>query len=91
MHGNVWEWCRDVLDEDAYKRRADGIENPQTEAKDESSRGAADRVVRGGSWIFGAGFARSAARAAIHPGVRGRALGFRVCLFPGPSESQGTE
>ena len=27
-HGNVWEWCWDVWDADAYKARVDGVTDP---------------------------------------------------------------
>src|SRR5436190_2317362 len=39
MHGNVWEWCRDV-----YDGRLRGGINP------EATQGACARVFRGGSW-----------------------------------------
>ncbi len=40
--GNLWEWCEDVYDSDAYKRYAKGDFSAPT------SRGS--RCLRGGSW-----------------------------------------
>ena len=42
--------------------------------------GAARRVVRGGSWIDCACWARSARRAEAPPGYYYQDLGFRLCL-----------
>jgi len=85
MHGNVWEWCRDVWSEDAYPHRAEGrIEIVEAGAPvdqtDERSR-----VFRGGSWDIHPDFGRSAVRPGLHPGYAYLYLGFRVGLFPGPS------
>ncbi len=42
--GNVWEWCADWYDSDAYKRYKTGkIEQPTT---------GISRVLRGGSWDY---------------------------------------
>ncbi len=57
MHGNVWEWVYDRYRPDYYtnspKRNPAGPDDP----------GFRDRVIRGGSWAFGADSARSANRA----------------------------
>jgi formylglycine-generating enzyme required for sulfatase activity len=81
MHGNVWEWCRDYWDKDAYKIRMDGCVDPETTVATEDEQ---LRVVRGGSWNIIARNCRSANRFGGWPGVRDRSLGFRVCLFSGP-------
>ena len=86
MHGNVWEWCRDVYASDVYRQRVDGIVDPWESASD--SR-ATDRVVRGGSWYDSARRCRSAYRNWRGPSNRVRIRGFRVCLFPGPVPKEG--
>ena len=82
MHGNVWEWCRDAWDKDAYKKRADGAAEPLTSPEAENP----PRVLRGGSWIFAARFCRSAVRLRYVPVDRFGYVGFRVCLVPGPPD-----
>ena len=67
MHGNVWEWCHDCYGEyskDACSNPLGPLESPY-------------RVLRGGSWSFDAGFARSACRGSDVPGVRSNLIGFR--------------
>jgi hypothetical protein len=49
-----------------------------------------DRVLRGGSWYYGARFCRSAYRRRVGPGLRSGIYGFRLCVFPGPV-GQGPE
>ena len=83
MHGNVWEWCQDQYDKDAYKRSV------RTEVRDASPD--SDRVVRGSSWLGGhSECSRSAYRSSGAPGGRcSHDLGFRlVCEIPTkPSET----
>ena len=68
MHGNVWEWCQDWL--------ADYTAEPQRDPVGPDS--GQYRVLRGGSWFFGAKYCRSAARFGIHPGYRSGDFGFRL-------------
>ena len=77
MHGNVDEWCADVWDKDAYRRRVGVAENPRLTGGDD-----AYRVFRGGSWSDPATDCRAAYRYRWLPGVRFRLRGFRVGLFP---------
>ncbi len=99
MQGNISEWCHDVWDEDAYCSRVDGVCDPKKAIRDADyqanpefqedrvQRGAwnySDRVLRGGAWIDGAGYCRSAFRIRLWPGYRFGGIGFRLALVPGP-------
>jgi formylglycine-generating enzyme required for sulfatase activity len=73
MHGNVFEWCADCPG--PYPRGE--VTNPTISADDSY------RVVRGGSWHYGAGGCRAAARFAEKPGMRQNHIGFRLARsFP---------
>jgi formylglycine-generating enzyme required for sulfatase activity len=70
MSGNVWEWCTDGYNRDAYRRYARGdLTQP---ASGES------RVLRGGSWDSFADFCRAAFRFVDGPSFRNVSDGFRV-------------
>jgi len=71
MYGNVWEWCQD-LDAPDYDGGA-----PADEPFDPFQAPA--RVLRGGSWLFGASYCPSAYRTwGVSQG--GNQMGFRVAL-----------
>jgi formylglycine-generating enzyme required for sulfatase activity len=68
MHGHVWEWTED-----------EHCPSPPGAAIDPlASCGSALKVIRGGSWYFGADSARCALRYTHRPQDRGFSLGFRV-------------
>jgi formylglycine-generating enzyme required for sulfatase activity len=71
MLGNVWEWCADHWHDSYEAAPADGS------AWIDSERGAADRVVRGGSWFHYARDVRAAYRYHGDPADRDGYLGFR--------------
>jgi len=75
MHGNVWEWCQDYLQEQ-YKPGA--VVDPQGPTEGQG------RVLRGGSWGGSAGDCRSANRYGDGPGYRDDNIGFRVVVVVAP-------
>jgi formylglycine-generating enzyme required for sulfatase activity len=70
MHGNVWEWCWDGYD-GKYYATSPGIDPL-------GPSGAADRVIRGGSWRDDPRNGWAASRIGYAPGYREDFLGFRV-------------
>jgi formylglycine-generating enzyme required for sulfatase activity len=97
IHGNVWEWCHDEWDEEAYRRREDGVKDPGSLERLEGWRAglptmlesSLQRVQRGGSWGDRAAECHSAYRIRWRPGDRDRFSGFRVCLARGPAAGRG--
>ncbi|MHB9296312.1 putative Serine/threonine-protein kinase Pkn1 [Pillotina sp. SPG140] len=68
IHGNVWEWCWDWYGE--YDNA------PQIDPTGTST--GCDRVSRGGSWSYNAGYLRSACRGRVTSSYRFIPLGFRL-------------
>jgi len=76
MHGNVWEWCWDVYDKQAYDIRSGTTKDPLVS----HSSGDSDRVIRSGGWYDVTAECRSAVRFALVPENRISSTGFRVAL-----------
>ncbi len=76
LAGNVWEWCADWFSDDYYRHcSAQGtVRNP------EGPEQGIYRLVRGGSWVLEARFARAAVRFDGVPVSRNDFIGFRVLL-----------
>ena len=58
LSGNVWEWCSDKWDSDAYKNRTGVVRDPFVN----SSKTSVGRVMRGGSWDYSSGSCRVSCR-----------------------------
>lgn len=78
--GNVWEWCADTW-HDSYE----GAPDDGSAWIDE---GAANRVVRGGSFSDTAPYVRSACRLGSDPGDRLVNLGFRCARVQVSGEAE---
>jgi len=76
--GNVWEWCLDRWDENAYRGREGQVDPVAKTGK------AAVRVLRGGSWAFEAWSLAAAYRIRLLAEHRFWLFGFRCVLPVGP-------
>jgi len=70
MHGNVWEWCASVFDENYTGLEMEDAGDDQDELR--------ERVVRGGSWHNVPSGLRSASRNKLRPNYHYLRVGFRI-------------
>jgi len=68
MHGNAWEWVSDWYAPYA----ADPVINPT------GPDTGKEKIIRGGSWYFGAAYAKSSSRRIHEPQLWGFSIGFRL-------------
>lgn len=73
MHGNLFEWCRDI-----YITKLPGGNDP--EVKRDEKTGRSMRVFRGGGWTSGAPDCRSAIRGRNAVDLQEFIVGFRLAL-----------
>ena len=72
MSGNVWEWCWDYFDKNAYQKRAKKTIDPR------GPDFGKERVNRGGSWYSAESATRVSFRCGDQPFVANSFLGFRI-------------
>ncbi len=70
MHGNVWEWCASVYDEEYSGLEQENAGYDQTDLR--------QRIVRGGSWYNVPSGIRSASRNKLSPNFHYLRVGFRI-------------
>ena len=70
MSGNVWEWCQDW----------DGSYSSSPQRNPKGPNSGSYRVIRGGSWNYGAGCCRVSFRDGDTPDDRSSDSGFRLAL-----------
>ncbi|MGF1508381.1 MAG: SUMF1/EgtB/PvdO family nonheme iron enzyme [Myxococcota bacterium] len=84
MHGNVWEWV-----EDCWHESYEGAPDDGSAWMGEGGGDCTRAVVRGGSWLIGPQFVRSAYRLRSSRVDRGYDLGFRVArTLPGRQDGK---
>ncbi len=87
MSGNVYEWCQDAYEENYYE---ECLKNPKlcdNPCNVGNLSSGSSRVLRGGSWSFGADFCRVSNRNYFNPDHRDISCGMRLALPCSPFPS----
>ena len=85
MHGNVWEWCRDVWHHSPLGGPTDGS------AWDDLNDLSSKRLLRGGSWFHEPRDCRAASRfGGVRPGDTLSFIGVRPCCLLPPGSLPGS-
>ena len=89
LAGNVWEWCRDIWSEEAYRQpphsASDAIDPVNRQGDDKQ------RPLRGGGFLVDPDGLRAARRVGVPAVGRLGFFGFRVCLSPPSTGGSGGE
>jgi len=83
VHGNVWEWCLDWYADDITAHDGKVNIDPATPENTRSGAPGGYRVIRGGSFNYGASFSRPAYRNSGNPTLRYSVYGFRLLCYAG--------
>jgi formylglycine-generating enzyme required for sulfatase activity/predicted Ser/Thr protein kinase len=82
MAGNVWEWTRSLWGKEYQKPDFKYPYKPDRERENLEAPESILRVLRGGSFLILARFARCAYRLRLNPNLRNYYIGFRVVVSP---------
>jgi eukaryotic-like serine/threonine-protein kinase len=74
MHGNLWEWCSDEWIDNYENAPVDGRARGDVNSQNPETK----RILRGGSWNYGAKSSRSADRSHVSAHSRRNCFGVRV-------------
>ena len=83
VHGNVWEWCLDWYADDITAHGGKVNIDPATPENTRSGAPGGYRVIRGGSYNYGASLSRPAYRNSANPIHRYSVYGFRLLCYAG--------
>lgn len=85
MSGNVWEWVQDwyLYEKEGFLKSEKSYYKESVKDNPQGPSSGSLRVKRGGSWLYGPWYMRSANRSRSTPGYHDYGLGFRLVVSPG--------